>query len=89
MKAEVNEPVNPVLFKNDVEAALLDKINDIKSLTYETLYSGLKEVSPYVERFFDNVLVMDKDENIKINRMAMLSMLKVINMIADFSALQI
>lgn len=90
LKEVTDVTVNPALFVNDAEANLLDKINNIKDSTYEILYSGLKEANPSIEMFFDQVLVMDKDENVKSNRIAMLSMLKKkYDLIADFSALQL
>jgi len=54
------------------------------------LFESLVKVNPTIEKFFEDVLVMDKDEAIKTNRLAMLSMLKKnYELIADFSALQI
>lgn len=83
-------PVNPSLFVIDAEKTLFEKINLIQEESYEKLFEGLKNANPYIEKFFEDVLVMDKDEKIKENRLAMLSMLKKkYNLLADFSALQI
>lgn len=47
---------------------------------------GLEELIPYIEAFFDNVLVMDEDEKVKQNRINLLGYLnKKFMQIADFS----
>ena len=49
---------------------------------------GIEEINPSVEKFFNDVLVMDKCENVKENRLALLTLLKLkYNHIADFSKL--
>lgn len=90
-KEEICEKdVNANLFVHDAERNLFDKINKINEITYEKLFAGLVEANPAIEKFFEDVLVMDKDEKIKENRLTMLAMLKKkYNLIADFSALQI
>lgn len=90
LKEESDEKiVDASLFVLDAEKELFEKINQIKEITYEKLFEGLKNANPSIERFFEDVLVMDKDESIKTNRLAMLSMLrKKYNLITDFSALQ-
>lgn len=90
LKNEVNAPVNPALFTCDAEIDLYENIKHIKETTYETLFAGLRDANPAIEKFFEDVLVMDKNESIKNNRLAMLTMLnKRYKLIADFSALQI
>lgn len=82
--------VNPALFVHDCEKKLFEAVNKIKNDSYEILFEGLIQANPAIVKFFDDVLVMDKDEKIKQNRLAMLSMLKEkYDLIADFSALQI
>ena len=59
-----------------------------ENLDYDSYLKKLEEVNPYVEKFFNDVLVMDKDENIKENRLALLTLIKSkYNHIADFSKL--
>ena len=90
LKKDVETSVNPSYFVNDIEIVLYEKIKQIKDTTYEKLYEGLRETNPSIEKFFEDVLVMDKDKIIRENRLAMLTMLrKSYNLIADFSALQI
>lgn len=89
LKEEITEEVKPSLFQLDAEKSLFEKINLIKNDKYDVLIQGLKNANPSVEKFFEDVLVMDKDEKIKTNRLAMLTILKkYYEEIADFSALQ-
>ena len=90
LKETSQKPVDTALFKFDAEKTLFEKINQIKEDNYENLLTGLKNVTPEIEKFFEDVLVMDKDEAIKENRIALLSILKKkYDLITDFSALQI
>ena len=59
---------------------------DENALTYPQLEEKLVKVIPYITEFFDKVLVMDKDEKIKQNRLNMLYAIKQkFAKIADFS----
>ena len=59
---------------------------DENALTYPQLEEKLVKVIPYITEFFDKVLVMDKDEKIKQNRLNMLYAIKQkFEKIADFS----
>ena len=68
---------------------LLQQIETVdEGLNYNEYLKKLEEINPSVEKFFSDVLVMDKDENIKENRFALLTKLKSkYNHIADFSKL--
>lgn len=81
--------VNPNLFVIEAEKTLFNKVKEIKIDSYEVLFESFVAINPSIEKFFEDVLVMDKDEKIKQNRLAMLGMLKEkYENIADFSALQ-
>ena len=55
---------------------------------YEQYLTELQNLNPYVTKFFDDVLVMDKDENVKNNRLALLTLLKnEYDYLTDFSKL--
>ena len=55
---------------------------------WEGLTKILAELSPVVSKFFDEVMVMDKDENIRNNRLALLSQCnKLFREVGDLSAL--
>lgn len=90
LNSAIEVPVNPAFFTHDSESILFEKIKQIQEITYEKLFDGLKNANLSIENFFENVLVMDEDEKIRKNRLAMLTMLnKKYKLIADFSALQI
>jgi len=66
------------------------KKSDIKdaigSKEYEKVYSILGSFKPYVDRFFDEVLVMENDMSLRCNRIAMLrKILGSFSDIIDFS----
>lgn len=89
IKEDVNAEINLDLLKLDAEKVLNEKIKTVKTADYAELVQSLIEINPAIEKFFEDVLVMDNDEKIKQNRLAMLTVLKkYYNMIADFSALQ-
>ena len=81
--------VNPALFKEGAEKALWQEIQKIDSnVSYSTYLAELIAINPYVVKFFEDVLVMDKDENVKNNRLALLASLKdKYNHLTDFSKL--
>ncbi len=55
---------------------------------FREVLNELSSLTPFINRFFDNVLVMDKDENIKINRIALLQRLsEKLKFVADLSKL--
>lgn len=90
VKDSVLGEVKESLFVHYAENNLYNAIKNINSNSYDSLYKSLLEVNPIIEKFFDEVLVMDKNESVKENRLAMLGMLKdYYDKIADFSALQI
>ena len=87
LKDEVNTAVNPGLFTYDAEKNLYSEMQKISfNGNYTDYLKGLSSLNPAVTKFFDDVLVMDKDEKIKNNRLALLSELKnKYIMLTDFS----
>lgn len=83
------DSINESFFKESAEKDLYDavkKLND--NVDYKTYLTELENLNPYVTKFFDDVLVMDKDENVKNNRIALLSTLrKKYEHLTDFSKL--
>ena len=73
---------DPVLFKNEHEKNLYSKIHEIrKNLTiikiendYEAQLILLASIKGEITNFFDNVIVNDKDDSIKKNRLKLLNM---------------
>ena len=87
LKEDVNTEVNPSLFIYDAEKNLYSEIQKVSfNGNYNNYLKGLSALNPAVTKFFDDVLVMDKDEKIKNNRLALLSELKnKYIMLTDFS----
>ena len=79
---------NKALFNNSSETQLMEctiSIDETK-LNYKELFTALSKAIPAIDEFFENVLVMDKDEKIKENRLALLyNIKKKFDKIADFS----
>ncbi len=89
IKNETNfSSVNETLLTVNSEKTLwtqTKKINE-KELSYDNLETALFELVPAISDFFDKVLVMDKDESIKKNRINLLNEVKnKFSAIADFS----
>ena len=76
MKEDAGE-VRPELFVQNAEKDLYQAVLAISfNGDYAKYLTDLTEINPVVTKFFDDVLVMDKDENIKNNRLALLKSLK-------------
>lgn len=76
-------------FKEDAEKSLYEAIIKVNENTgYKTYLESLENLNPFVTKFFEDVLVMDKDENVKNNRLALLTLLKgKYSHLTDFSKL--
>lgn len=67
-----------VIVAKDVETALNNK-------DYKTAIDKMQELTEPINNFFDKVMVMDKDEQIKNNRLALLKNIdRLVKSIADF-----
>jgi glycyl-tRNA synthetase beta chain len=86
--------VDPALFESEEEVNLHHAYNDIrdKALKYIAIgdySSSLAELAALkepVDRFFESVLVMAKDEKVKLNRLSLLEEISALfHEIADFS----
>ena len=89
MKEEVNAEVNESLFSFDAEKNLYNEVKKVNYTgDYKKYLNDLINLNPVVTKFFDDVLVMDNDEKIKNNRLALLNGLKNKYIIlTDFSKL--
>jgi len=89
LKDAVLASVDEKLFKEPAEKELFEAIKTVdEKLAYNDYLKSLEAINPAVEKFFADVLVMDKDENVKKNRQALLALLKQkYEVLADFSKL--
>ena len=83
------DKVDEKLFAFEAEKDLYNEVEKISfDGNYTNYLNGLIKINPTVTKFFDDVLVMDKDERIKNNRLALLNILKNKYVIlTDFSKL--
>ena len=94
LKDFFNPKTDPALFTTDAEKNLSSAFSEIKKnvvggIERNDFNFALKEIAllrPLVDAFFDGVMVMDKDEKVKFNRLSLLSEISVLfHKIADFS----
>ena len=85
-----------VLFRKDEEKFLFENLNEIRKLftvkedrkDYEELLAKLAEVKELTDNFFEKVIVNDENQDIKNNRLELLSMFcKTFNIYIDFTKL--
>lgn len=77
LKDSTGENVNEKYFVEPIEKILYNAINNIdENVNYNKYLEKLESLNSTVSKFFEDVLVMDKDENVKNNRIALLSLLK-------------
>lgn len=93
-KGEKLHLLNETLFSHQTESELNNLIKttetEIKELIsfkkYDLVLDKLSKLRPVIDRLFDDVLIMEKDENIKRNRLSLLLLcVKTYNMFCDFS----
>ena len=61
----------------EIEKVLYNEIKSVSATSdYKMYLESLEKLNPTVTKFFEDVLVMDKDENIKNNRISLLTILK-------------
>ena len=83
------DKINETLFSTQAEKDLFAAIKEFDTNNYVEYIKYLESLNPFVTKFFEDVLVMDKDEQVKNNRIALLSILKrSYQKLADFSKLQ-
>lgn len=83
------DDINEKYFVENAEKTLYAEVKKVvPTENYEQYLTELQNLNSYVTKFFDDVLVMDKDENVKNNRLALLTLLKnKYDYLADFSKL--
>jgi glycyl-tRNA synthetase beta chain len=87
-------PPKPALLKEPDERKLFEAVSrlttpvtgDVAGRDFRAAMKKIVTLRPVIDRFFDNVLVMDQDVKIKNNRFALLNRVRsLFNLIADFS----
>ena len=88
---EINELPSVDLFKEDCEKVLYDCIKAVDENENSLLLAEkLSKCTEKISNFFDKVLVMDKDENVKNNRLKLLTLAKSkFDKICDFSKISV
>ena len=82
-KFQANNEVNNELFDSQSEAELFAGVNELQNqedLAISDLYKGFVELQPVIDNYFESNMILDKDENIKNNRLAQLAQ---VNALAD------
>lgn len=89
LKENTYSEIDSNLFMLDAEKNLYAEIEKVNFAgDYNKYLQDLININPFVTKFFDDVLVMDKDEKVKNNRLALLNKLKNKYIIlTDFSKL--
>lgn len=97
IKEPQNTPVATDLFNNPAEQALFDALQQtedvvqeqIQQADYDAALAAMAKLKKAVDQFFDSVLVMDKFEAVRRNRLAMLTRIQDLFVrVADFKKIQ-
>lgn len=89
-----NSQPDEKLFEKQQEKELYDQLNHIKDRfetavkekDYTSAINHLLSIKPYIDNFFDSVMVMTGDENLRNNRLALLSQINTMfKQLADFT----
>lgn len=86
LKEDSYNEVNESLFDEDAERELLEAAKKVEAELSQGDFSALFKLREPIDTFFDKVLVMDKDEKVKNNRLALLSYIRgLFDRLGDFS----
>lgn len=94
-KAQENWSVDKTLFQTESEKALFAKTKETKAVFCnevqgEKRYRALKELTPFIDTFFDENMVMTDDKKVRQNRLALLQIINHLTMMfANLSKLVI
>jgi glycyl-tRNA synthetase beta chain len=80
-------PVNRILLREEAERDLAEALDAFEPTgELETDFAAAAALAPAVERFFDDVLVMDPDEELRANRLRLLRDVRAkVGRLGDFS----
>lgn len=97
IKEPETTPINPELLQGAAEQALFTALRDtegvVRGCVAQADHAGaleaMAQLRPFIDAFFDSVLVMDKDESIRRNRLAILTRIhEMFAGLADFRRIQ-
>jgi glycyl-tRNA synthetase beta chain len=97
IKEPETAPVSPELLQSAAEQALLSALNDTEGMVagcvgqsdYDGALEAMSRLKDFIDGFFDAVLVMDKDEALRRNRLALLTRIQSLFLkVADFKKIQ-
>ena len=91
LKEPVHTEIKTELFQHESEGMLFEAMKKVQfNSNYEEYLSQLEGLVPAITAFFDNVLVMDENSEVKNNRLGMLTKLKEkFEKLCDFSKIQV
>jgi glycyl-tRNA synthetase beta chain len=90
-------PVSPDLLSNTAEQALFMALRDTEGVVagclagsdYDAALEAMSKLKGFIDAFFESVLVMDKDEDIRRNRLSLLTRVRdLFAGVADFRKIQ-
>lgn len=94
---QISENINSQLLQEDAEKKLYEQYilidkqlkELLKNKNYSQALNKLNDIKPYLDNFFENVMVMCDDNALKINRISLISgIIKGFNSFVDLSVLQ-
>ena len=94
---EISAIVDENLLSDEAEKSLYNESKSVKSgvekyisqSEYNIVFDKVLEIKPHIDAFFEKVMVMAEDENVKKNRIALLNSVKnIFGGFIDFSLLQ-
>lgn len=97
IKEPETTPVDPGLLGNAAEQGLFGALRDtegvvngcLASSDYHGALESVAQLKPFIDGFFDSVLVMDKDDTVRRNRLALLTRIHgLFSRVADFRKIQ-
>lgn len=97
IKEPESAPVDPALLGSPAEQALFAAVTDTESVVegclnrsdYDAALESMSRLKAFIDAFFDSVLVMDRDDSVRRNRLALLTRIhNLFSRVADFRKIQ-
>ncbi|MDY1545298.1 glycine--tRNA ligase subunit beta [Lactiplantibacillus pentosus] len=88
-----NLTVDPSLFENDAEQKLYDAVEDLKqkvtsTMSMEDRFTALASLRPLIVDYFEQTMVMSKDEQVRDNHLKqLLTIAQMVNVMGDLNQL--